>query len=226
MGAGLVLVTRVLVLVEEERDARVAHVLATEPSLTRLAVMGEAKSNSLERVEDPAGFDVVVSRTASAIDVAARIGAAAVTGAEVESAVPTVVGASLMGWARALAVRMSDAGARVNRVSIAHPGGPGTGNSLVEFPAPVGRLRGTVLQDLPYQIVVAQTESTWGTALVETSHGDQALVDDFNFLAPICLAAGVSLVPDAGLVRVWERPNEYLAKTEELGLVAGARVAG
>ncbi len=213
-----------LVLAEEERDLRVAHVLAAHPGIERIAVMGDVRSATHERVEDPTGFDVIVGRTAGAVDVAARAGAGAVTAAQVTaSPVPTVAGASLLGWALALAARLESNGADVIRVAIAHPGGPSTGTHPVRFPPPVGRLRGTVCQDDPFQVVVAQTRETWGTALVEANTGEQALVDDFNFLWPICLAAGVALVPPAGVLGVWDAASIYLAQAEEMGLVAAAK---
>jgi hypothetical protein len=211
-------------LAEEDRDLRVAHALSADPRIERLGVMGDVRVNSLEKVSDPAGFDVIVSRTAAAVDVAARAEAVAVTAAEIStSPVPTVSGASLLGLGRALAARMEAEGADVLRVAIAHPGGPGTGTTSVHFPPPVGRLRGTICLDDPFQVVVASTKETWGAALVETNLGDQALVDDFAFLAAVCLAAGVSVAPPAGIVNVWDTPGEYLARAEEMGLVAASK---
>jgi hypothetical protein len=214
----------VLVLVEEDRDLRVAHVLTAEPRFDQVAVMGDVRSNSLTKVSDPAGFDVVVSRTAAAVDVAARIGASAVTAAEVAtSPVPTVSGASLLGCALALAARMENQGSDILNVAIAHPGGPSIGNTIVEFPPPVGRLKGTVLLDDPFRVMVAATPDTWAVALIEANTGALALVDDNNFLQAICLAAGVALVPPAGIVKVWDMPGPYLAMAEEMGLVAAGR---
>jgi hypothetical protein len=223
--------SRVLVLVEEDRDLRTAHVLTAEPTIERLAFMGETRafmgetrSTSIERVEDPSGFDLVVGRSANAVDVAARIGASAVTGAEVStSRVPTVSGASLLGCALALAARMENQGADIQKVAIAHPGGPSTGTKAIHFPPPVGRLRGTLLLDQPFEVVVASTPETWASALIETTTGDQALVDDNVFLQAICLAAGIAMVPPAGIVKVWDMPDPYLAKAEEMGLVAAGR---
>lgn len=224
LGTGITLLKRVLVLVEEDRDLRTAHVLAAEPSFEQVAVMGDVRSNSLPQVSDPAGFDLVVSRTANAIDVAARIGASAVTSAEVAtSPVPTVCGASLLGCALALAARMENEGSDILKVAIAHPGGPSIGTTVVDFPKPVGRLKGTVLLDDPFRVVVAATADTWASALIESNTGDRALVDDNNFLQAICLAAGVALVPPAGIVKVWDMPDPYLAKAEEMGLVAAGR---
>ena len=186
--------------------------------------MGDPRSNSIEKVDDPQGFDVIVSRSAEAVDIAARVGAAAVTAAEVAtSPVPTVGGGSLLGCGLAIASRMEQNGADVLRVAIAHPGGPSRGTVAVHFPPPVGRLRGTVRLDHPFQVVVATTKETWGTALVESNLGDQAVVDDYAFLAPICLAAGVCLVPPAGVIKVWDAPGTYLAKAEEMGLVAASK---
>lgn len=224
LGTGIALLSRVLVLVEEDRDLRTAHVLTAEPTIQRLAFMGETRSNSIERVEDPAGFDLVVGRTANAVDVAARIGASAVTAAEVStSLVPTVCGASLLGCALALAARMENQGADIQKVAIAHPGGPSTGTKAIHFPPPVGRVRGTLLLDHPFEVVVASTPETWASALIETTTGDQALVDDNVFLQAICLAAGIAMVPPAGIVKVWDMPDPYLAKAEEMGLVAAGR---
>lgn len=224
LGTGIAVLSRVLVLVEEDRDLRTAHVLTAEPSIERLAVMGETRPNSIERVEDPSGFDLVVGRTAAAVNVAARIGASAVTAAEVTtSRVPTVSGASLLGCALALAARMENQGADIQKVAIAHPGGPSTGTKAIHFPPPVGRQRGTLLLDHPFQVVVASTPETWASALIETTTGDQALVDDNVFLHAICLAAGIAMVPPAGIVKVWDMPDPYLAKAEEMGLVAAGR---
>jgi hypothetical protein len=39
----------------------------------------------------------------------------------------------------------------------------------------------------------------------------------------ICLAAGVSLIPPAGIVKVWDSPDAYLSKAETMGLVAAQR---
>ncbi len=224
MGTGITVLSRVLVLVEEDRDLRTAHVLTAEPTIERLAFMGEVRSSSIERVEDPTGFDLVVGRTANAVDVAARIGASAVTGADVStSRVPTVSGASLLGCALALAARMERQGADIQKVAIAHPGGPSIGTKTIHFPPPVGRVRGTLLLDHPFEVVVASTPETWASALIQTTTGDQALVDDNVFLQAICLAAGIAMVPPAGIVKVWDMPDPYLAKAEEMGLVAAGR---
>jgi hypothetical protein len=186
-----------------------------------LAVLGGIRSNTLERVETPEGFDVIVGRTAAAVELAARVGAAAVTAAEVASSpVPTVAGASLVGLALALATRLERSGSDVLRVGFAHPGGPATGNLVLHFPPPVGRLRGSLVLDDPFRVVGARTKETWGAALVETNTGDQALVDDYIFLASVCLAAAVCLVPPAGIVKVWDAPSAYLSKAEQMGLVA------
>lgn len=227
LGASIPVLKQVLVLVEEDRDLRVAHALAADATIDRVAVMGESRSNSLERVDDPSGFNVIVSRTATAVDVAAKVGGSAVTAAEVStSPVPTVDGASLLGFALAMAARMESEGADILRVAIAHPSGPTTGTIGIHFPPPVGRLKATVCLEDPFPVVVGRTKETWGTALIESNIGDQALIDDYAFLAPICLAAAVVLVPPAGVLKVWDAPAAYLGKAEEMGLVAAARTRG
>jgi hypothetical protein len=45
-------------------------------------------------------------------------------------------------------------------------------------------------------------------------------------LAAICLAAGLAVVPPAGVIQVWDMPGPYLAAAEEMGLVAAARGRG
>ena len=37
------------------------------------------------------------------------------------------------------------------------------------------------------------------------------------------LAAGVALLPPAGIVKVWDVPHVYLARAESMGLVAAKR---
>ena len=43
------------------------------------------------------------------------------------------------------------------------------------------------------------------------------MVDEHRFLMAICLAAGVALLPPAGIVKVWDVPDPYLAKAEKHG---------
>jgi hypothetical protein len=59
--------------------------------------------------------------------------------------------------------------------------------------------------------------------LVESPGTGQAVVDEYRFLQAIALAAAVSLVPPAGIVRVWDSPQVYLARAEAMGLVAAER---
>ncbi len=213
---------KALVLADEDADLRVAHVLAGEG--LEVSLYGSAKSGRYPRVDDPVGFDVVVGYTSAALEIAERAGAAAVTAAEVDSSpVPTVAGASLLGAALAIAARLEAGGSDVRRIAIAHPGGPSLGGVGMTFPPPVGRTRGTILTESPLPVLSASTEDPWAAIVVESDTGDQAVVDDHRFLTAICLAAGVALIPPAGIVKVWDVPNVYLAKAEGMGLVAAQR---
>ena len=72
-------------------------------------------------------------------------------------------------------------------------------------------------------MVAAATPEPWAAIVVESDLGDEAVVDENRFLTAICLAAGVALLPPAGIVKVWDVPNPYLAKAEKMGLVAAKR---
>jgi hypothetical protein len=217
---------KVLVLADEDGDVRVAHVLAGEGH--EVYLHGSVKSNRYPTVNDPpsdGGFEAVVGLTAAALEVAERAGAAAVTAADVGSSpVPTVAGASLLGAAMAIAARLESDGTKVHRIAIAHPGGPSIGGVGMLFPPPVGRARGTVLTETPMTVLSASSQDPWAAIVVEGDTGDQAVVDEHRFLVAICLAAGVALVPPAGIVNVWDAPDPYLAKAEEMGLVAAQRI--
>jgi hypothetical protein len=213
---------KALVLADEDRDLRVAHVLAGEG--LEVSIHGSAKSGRYPKVDNPAGVDLVVGYTAAALDMAERVGAAAVTAADVDSSpVPTVAGASLLGVALAIAARLEAGGSDVLRVAIAHPGGPSLGGVGMSFPSPVGKTRGTVLSEAPLNVVSASTQEPWAAIVVETNTGDQAVVDEHRFLMAICLGAGVALLPPAGIVKVWDVPRVYLSKAESMGLVAAKR---
>ena len=213
---------KALVLADEDADLRVAHVLAGEG--IDVAIYGKAKSSRYPKAPDPTGFDVVVGYTTTALEVALEAGAAAVTAADVdESPVPTVAGASLLGIALAIAARLEAGGSDVLRVAIAQPGGSSLGGIGLSFPSPVGKTRGTVLSDAPLNVVAASTQEPWAAIVVESNTGDQAVVDEHRFLLAISLAAGIALLPPAGIVKVWDVPDAYLSKAESMGLVAAKR---
>ena len=213
---------KALVVAEDDADLRVAHVLAGEG--LEVALYGGAKSSRYPIAEDPSGYDVVVGYSTTALEVAEKAGAAAVTAADVqESPVPTVAGASLLGVALAIAGRLEADGSDVLRVAIAHPGGSSLGGVGLSFPSPVGKARGTVLSEAPLNVVSASTQEPWAAIVVETNTGDQAVVDEHRFLVAISLAAGVALLPPAGIVKVWDVPHVYLSRAEAMGLVAAKR---
>ena len=215
---------KALVLAEDDRDLRVAHVLAGEG--LEVSLHGSAKSGRYPRVDDPAGFDVVVGYTGAALELAARARCAAVTAADIDvSPLPTVAGASLLGMALAIAARLEAGGSDVLGVAIAHPGGPSLVGVGMAFPPPVGRTRGTILTESPLKVVSGSTQEPWAAIVVESNTGDQAVVDEHRFLTAICLAAGVALLPPAGIVKVWDVPDTYLSKAEIMGLVAAKRSA-
>ena len=215
---------KVLVLADHDRDLRIAHVLRSEPSVERVAYMGPASSAVIEKVETPAGFDLVVSPGPEAFAVAAEVEAAALSAAEIDvSPVPAVVGASLLGLGLAMAARLESQGTTVTRVSVARPGANGSGPIKVGFPQPVGRLSGVELLDLPVKVIEATAPPGWASILVEGDGTRQAVVDDHLFLSTIALAAGIALVPPAGIVRVWDSPQTYLSRAEAMGLVAAAK---
>ncbi|MGQ0848062.1 MAG: hypothetical protein ACT4OP_02915 [Actinomycetota bacterium] len=223
MGAG-VAVVRVLVLADEDNELRVAHILAAERSVDSVTYMGTARSATLQRVEDPMGFDVVVGRGRRCLEIAAKIGGAAVTSEQVDlSPAPTVCGASLLGAGLAMAARLESHGTEVERVAIAHPEGPNLGGITIDFPKPVGRASATVLVEDPVELVTAASPNGWSAIVVTASDRQQAVVDDHQFLSAVCLAAGIALVPPAGVVRVWDSPKAYLTRAEEMGLVAAER---
>ena len=213
---------KALVLADEDGDLRIAHVLAGEG--LEVSVIGKAKPGRYPVVDDPTGVDVVVGYTAKALEMADRAGAGAVTAADVESSpVPTVAGASLLGAALAMAARLETGGSDVLRVAIAHPGGSALGGIGLVFPSPVGRTRGTVLSEAPLNVVAAAAADPWAAIVIEANTGDEAVVDEHRFLSAICLAAGVALLPPAGIVKVWDVPDLYLSRAEGMGLVAAKR---
>lgn len=216
---------RVLVRSDDDRGVRVANALASEPGI-ELALIGTARSSRVPTVDEPAGFDVVIGAGTEVLQLAQQAGAAAVTSAEVDSSpVPTVSGASLLGAGLAIASRMKAGGSDVLRVGIAQPGNGALGGVSISFPAPVGRARGTVLMEAPFQVVATASQEPWAGISVETNTGDQAVVDEHKFLAAVCLAAGIALIPPAGIVKVWDLASAYLAKAEMMGLVAAQRAS-
>ncbi|MGH8957513.1 MAG: hypothetical protein ACRDVK_02445 [Acidimicrobiia bacterium] len=215
---------KVLVLADHDRDLRIAHVFRSEPSVERVAFMGQVSSAIIERVEQPEGFDLVVSSGPGAFAVAAEVGAAALSASEIDvSPVPAVVGASLLGLGLAMAARLESQGTPVSQVSVARPGSNGAGPVKVGFPLPVGNLSGVELLELPVKVIEATAPPGWASVLVEGNGTRQAVVDDHLFLSTIALAAGVGLVPPAGIVRVWDSPQTYLSRAEAMGLVAAAQ---
>jgi hypothetical protein len=213
---------KVLVLADEDNDLRVAHVLAGDGQ--EVSLHGSARSGRYPSVDDPSGFDVVVGYGEAVLELAEKAGAAAVTAADVNSSpVPTVAAASLLGAALAIAARLTASGSEVVRVGIAHPVGPSVGGVAMNFPPPVGRARGTILSEAPFEVLSAATQAPWAAITVEADTGNQAVVDEHRFLIAICLAAGVSLIPPAGIVKVWDSPDAYLSKAETMGLVAAQR---
>lgn len=215
---------KVLVLAEHEADLRVAHTFASEPGITRVSYLGGAKSTNLERVDSPAGFDLVVSHGPEAFRVAAEVGAAALSAAEIDvSPVPAVMGASLLGLGMAMAARLEAGGTNIDRIALARPGGAG-GSTRIDFPMPVGRLGGTVLTEGPLEVLEADAPNGFAALFVEGAGIKQGVVDDHRFLSAIALGAGIALIPPAGIVRVWDSPGDYLARAESMGLVAGSRI--
>lgn len=185
--------------------------------------MGNASSSVVEKVDKPNGFDLVVSSGPEAFAVAASAGAAALSAAEIDvSPVPAVVGASLLGLGLAMAARLEAGGTIVSRVALARPGANGSGSIKVGFPKPVGSVGGVQLLDTPVKVIEATAPPGWASVLVEGNGTRQAVVDDYLFLTTIALAAGLALIPPAGIVRVWDSPQTYLARAEMMGLVAGA----
>jgi hypothetical protein len=215
---------KAVVLAHGDLELRVAHALSADPNIERIAYIGEGRSGYLEMVTDAVGFDVVVGIGTDTLAMAAAAGAAAVIAANVDtSPVPTVCGASLVGAALALAARLDASGSDVLRVAVAEPTYPGAGSVPISFPPPVGRVRGSLLIEDPYPVVVSAAADPWAAVLVQTNTGDQAVVDDHKFLAAVCLAAGVDLLPPAGVVRVWDGAATYLARAEAMGMVAAGK---
>jgi hypothetical protein len=191
----------------------------------RVAFMGPVNSSVIDRVESALGFDLVVSIGPESLAVAAEANAAAHTAAEVDvSPVPAVVGASLLGLGMAMAGRLESQGTRVSQVAIARPLPNGNGAITVDFPSPVGSIAGSELLSQPIQVVEAAAPPGWAAVLVAGNGSRQAVVDHHLFLATIALAAGVGLVPPAGIVRVWDSPQTYLSRAEAMGLVAASQV--
>jgi len=215
-------VPKVLVLANEDHELRIAHVLAGEG--VDVSIFGSAKSGRYPSVEAPTGFDVVIGYTEAVLAVAEATGAAAVTAADVDtSPVPTVAGASLLGVGLAVAARLEASGSDVSRVAIAYPGGPTVGGVTMNFPAPIGRVQGTLLNESDLDVLSAATPAPWAAIVVEADTGDQAVIDEHRFLTAICLAAGVALIPPAGIVKVWDGPDAYLSKAETMGLVGAQK---
>ncbi|CAN5686352.1 MAG: hypothetical protein ACR2NT_00445 [Acidimicrobiia bacterium] len=217
---------RVLVLADHDHDLRVAHILNSEAGVERVAYLGEARSTVVERVDSANGFDLVVGHGAKSFEVATEVGAAVITAAEVDmSPVPAVVGASLRGLGLAMAARLESTGVRVDRVATAQPNGASSkaGSEKVSFPRPVGRIDGVQLVDHPVRVVESSSQTPWAAVMVEAGNTGQAVVDDYRFLEAVALAAAIALVPPAGIVRVWDSPQTYLARAEAMGLVAAER---
>lgn len=214
---------KVLVKADNDREVRVAHALASEPDI-ELALIGAARSSRIPTVENSEGFDVVIGTGSDVLSLAQKAGASAVTAAEVDSSpVPTVAGASIMGAGLAIATRLEAGGSDVLRVAIAQPGNSPLGGVAVMFPSPVGRVRGTLVLESPFPVVAAASQDPWAGISVEANTGDQAIVDEHKFLSTVCLAAGIALIPPAGIIKVWDAADAYLAKAEAMGLVAAQR---
>lgn len=215
---------KVLVLADQEFELRVAHILTSESGVEGVSFLGDARSSVIQRVESPVGHDLVVGYGSKVFEVAAQSGAAVITAAEVDvSPVPAVVGASLRGLGLAMAARLESSGVRVDRVATAEPNGHPSGSEKVGFPKPVGRTSGVQLVDRPVRVVESNSPAPWAAVMVEAGRKGQAVVDDHRFLQSIALAAAIALVPPAGIVRVWDSPQIYLARAESMGLVAAER---
>ena len=215
---------KVLVLADQEYELRVAHILSSEQAIEAVAYRGSARSSVIDRVDSAAGFDVIIGHGSECFDVATEVGAVVVTAAEIDvSPVPAVVGASLLGLGLAMAARLESTGVRVDRVATARPDGPGSGSAKVQFPRPVGRVGGIELVDSPVTVVEGSSQAPWAAVLAEGFGTRQAVVDDYRYLQAIALAAGIALIPPAGIVRVWDSPQVYLARAEAMGLVAAER---
>ncbi|HEY7564823.1 MAG TPA: hypothetical protein VIA81_07865 [Acidimicrobiia bacterium] len=214
---------KVLVSANSDREVRVAHALSSEPGI-ELALLGRAKSSRIPSVTEAAGFEVVIGESAEVLALADGVKAAAVTSADLESSpVPAVAGASLLGAALAIAARLESEGADVLRIAVAEPGNGSLGGITVNFPGPIGQAKGTQVRERPYPVVLAASPEPWAAITIEANTGTQAVVDEQHFLRAVCLAAGIALLPPAGVVKVWDAPGPYLAKAEEMGLVAAQR---
>jgi hypothetical protein len=136
-------------------------------------------------------------------------------------ATPAVWAASPSGLGVAMASRSAG---NHKELALAAPGPPaGVADPRVRFPRPIGSRRVRNLEGLPIPAVLAGGPGPWAAILVKGGDEERAVVDDDAFMQAVTLAAAIALLPVEGMEPVWNRPEAYLAKVEEMGLRASAR---
>ncbi len=166
---------------------RVHRVLSADPTVTTVAYW-DGRSNT----------DVIVAYTD---DEAARQSPRFVVTADDHLAGRGMTKCNPLGLAEALAVV---AGGTLKHVSWAKPGSA-RGSSPVRFPSPVGLRYGT---PVTAALTLAPAGSALSSLLVDIDGApgstEYAVVDDAEFLAAVCWAAGVIAAPSIGALPMGE----------------------
>ncbi len=193
---------RVLVAGSEPVVLRAAASLAAHPDV---AGVGLADANPpsgwndrMVHAGNSRGYDVIVGRPHRRLRSVTSDGAG------------TITHASPVGLAMSLAAELSPGAVAAMTV----PGRPRKSPSYFDFPDPVGRLLGT--RDST-GVLVCPTEGGLAAAGASLRDRTLAVVDDPQFLAGVCLAAGALLGAHRG--PVWEAAATYVAACEAFGLV-------
>lgn len=194
-----------------------------EPLLRRVGKVLQAHA----RV-DSVGYWAESTRQADVyvvIDAGDEAAVAASRGAQVVSAghqsVPGLHRASLDGLADALAAAV---GSTVAQLATALPGGR-SGRIKVEYPSPIGRRYAVRTHD---GVLQARSGAVLAAAVVDLADGGRlAVLDEPDFLATACLAAGVLAVPerDGRVVEPMDVAVAYLEAITWLGVVVAEAAA-
>ena len=78
--------------------------------------------------------------------------------------------------------------------------------------------RDTVIDGIP--IAVGRSKNAFAASYVVTGTRSRTFIDDGNFMAGVCLAAGVGVLADEPRP-VWADPEIYLEWVTQMGLVMG-----
>lgn len=200
---------------------RTVSALAGHPRIHRVALVDQdlpaSWGHRVVRVEDTAGFEVVIEPVPGDDAIAVNTGEGA-----------GITHASPLGLARALAAIIGRP--RAMPVITQAARGPASKRSkgtveTVWLPPPIGRVLATVDADGVGTIPVTGPLAAAGAISAGLT---RAVVDDRLYLEAICLAAAALIVDPAPLkpTPVWQRSESYILAAEELGLVVVEAVNG